>query len=175
MKTADRSILFVFLVLAAAALGACDRASESGDEEPTVASADAESESTERSGGSGTDALQCPAEAEVVAAVGVPVQSKPYGSGCYYETADFDASVTILRVSASQADQLEREMREAATPYGAAGEAIEVGERGHAWGSPGYGQGYAVSGDHAYMLDVVTGSGDDQRAAVIQILEMMIG
>jgi hypothetical protein len=103
------------------------------------------------------------------------VQSKPYGMGCYYETADFEASVTIMRISPGQADQLEREMREAAAPYGAEVVAIEVGERGIAWGSPAQSQGYAVFGDRAYMLEVVTsGSGGDKRAAVIQILEMMI-
>jgi hypothetical protein len=177
MKIADRWSLFALLVLSAGALGACDRASESGDEPATVATADAESESAEpaEEPGTGPDP-SCPPEADVAAAVGFPVRSKPWGMGCYYETPDFEVSVAIMRLSASQADQVEREMREAAGPYGAEVVAIEVGDRGHAWGSPAQSQGYAVSGDRAWMLDVVTTSGSgDKRAAVIQILEMMTG
>ncbi|HET6360718.1 MAG TPA: hypothetical protein VFH11_01515 [Gemmatimonadota bacterium] len=176
MKTAD--LLFAFVLIAAGALGACDRAGESADEPEAVATGQPESESA----GPGSEASpstdpSCPPEAEVVSAVGHPVQSKPYGGGCYYETADFEASVTIMLMSPGQADQVEQEMRDAAVPYNAEVIAIDAGDRGHAWGSPGYGQGYVVAGERAWMADVSITSGDneDKRAAVIEILEMMIG
>ena len=177
MKTADRLILFAVLLLAAIALGACDRASEGGDEPETLATGEPEAESAEPAELPGTDAdPSCPDAADIAAVVGFPVQSKPWGMGCYYETPDFEASVSIMRISAGQADQVEREMRDAANPYGAEVVAIEPGDRGHAWASPAQSQAYAVSGDRVWMIDFVTmsGSGADKRAAVIQILEMMI-
>ena len=176
MKGAYRWILFTVLLLSGA-LGACDRASEAGDEPETVASGEPETESAEPAEVPGADVdLSCPGEADVAAAVGVPVQSKPYGGGCYYETADFESSVTIMRMSPGQADQVEQELRDAAMPYSAEVIAIDAGDRGHAWGSPGYGQGYVVAGERAWMSDVstISGNGGDKRAAVIQILEMMI-
>jgi hypothetical protein len=114
---------------------------------------------------------------EIVAIVGQPVQSKPGGSMCFYETADFTASVTIMRIAPSQADQVEREMRDAAAPYSAEVEAIDVGDRGLAWGSPGYGQGYSVVGDRGWMADVSVNVGDkgSKKDAVVRILERMIG
>ena len=178
MKTADRLILFAVLLLAAVALGACDRAGESGSEPEAVATEEPESENAGPGSETGpsTDP-SCPPEAAVASAVGHSVQSKPYGGGCYYETADFEASVTIMRMSPGQADQVEQEMREAAVPYSAEVIAIDTGDRGHAWGSPGYGQGYLVAGERAWMADVslTSGDGGDKRAAVIEILEMMIG
>ena len=178
MKAADRLILFAFLLLGVGALGACDRASEDGNEPETVATGGPETESAEPAEVPDTAAdPSCPAEADIAAAVGSPVQSKPYGGGCYYETADFEASVTIMRMSPGQADQVEQELRDAAMPYSAEVIAIDAGDRGHAWGSPGYGQGYVVAGERAWMADVAIPSGDagDKRAAVIEILEMMIG
>ena len=51
---------------------------------------------------------------------------------------------------------------------------IDVGDRGQAWGSPGYGQGYAVLGERAWIADVsVAEGGEDKRDAVVQILGMM--
>ena len=177
MKAADRWLLFTVALLAVGALGACDRASEGESEPEIVASGETDTESaatTELPDG-GVDP-SCPDEADVAAAVGVAVRSKPYGGGCYYETADFESSVTIMRMSPGQADQVEQELRDAAVPYSAEVIAIDAGDRGHAWGSPGYGQGYVVAGERAWMADVsmISGNGGDERAAVIQILEMMI-
>ena len=102
------------------------------------------------------------------------MESKAYGGGCYYETADFEASVTIMRIAPSQADQVEREMRESAAPYDAEIAEIDVGDRGQAWGSPGYGQGYAVLGERAWIADVsVVAGSEDERDAVVEILGMM--
>lgn len=177
MKTADRSFLFPLLVLAATMLGACGTAQD-GDEQATVATEEAESESAGPGSETGprTDP-SCPPEGDVASAVGHPVQSKPYGGGCYYEAADLEASVTIMQMSPGQADQVEQEMRDAAVQYKSEVVAIDAGDRGHAWGSPGYGQGYIVAGERAWMADVsiTSGNGGDKRAAVIEILDMMIG
>lgn len=162
------------LMLAASALGACSGASESEEPDATAEAGEEESSSAEPASET-TDA--CPPEAEIVAIVGQPVASKPGGPLCFYETSDFTASVTIMPISPSQADQVEEEMRAAAGPYGAEVGTIEVGDRGHAWGSPGYGQGYAVSGDRGWMADVSVTTGDEgsKRDAVVRILERMIG
>lgn len=174
MKTADRSRLLAFLVVAATAL-ACGGGDESEEPQATAEAEDQGAESAQPAGGSDADA--CPPEAEIVAIVGQPVQSKPGGAMCFYEAADFTASVTIMRIAPSQADQVEREMRDAAGPYNAEVEGIDVGDRGHAWGSSGYGQGYAVTGDRGWMADVsvTTGAEGSQKDAVVRILERMIG
>lgn len=170
MKTRNGWSLFGILFVAAG-IASCGNGDEPGgaDEPAQADSAEAETPSAAAS----TDAA-CPAATDVAAAVGHPVESKPYGGGCYYETADFDATVTIMRIAPSQADQVEREMRESAAPYDAEITSIEVGDRGQAWGSPGYGQGYAVLGERAWIADVsLAAGGEDQRETVIQILEMM--
>jgi hypothetical protein len=172
MKIVDRSKPFALLMLAATALGACGGSSESGDPPATAEAGDQASTSSEQA--EAGDA--CPSDAEISEVVGNAVQGRPWGPGCFYETADFDASVAIMRIAAGSADQVEREMRESAAERGVEVQAIEVGERGHAWGQPGMGQGYAVSGDRGWMLDISTMSGgdEDRTAAVIRILEMMI-
>jgi hypothetical protein len=164
-----------FLLLIATPLAACGGASEREEPEATAEAGNQESESAGPATGPESEA--CPPEAEIVAIVGQPVQSKPGGAMCFYETADFTASVTIMRIAPSQADQVEREMRDAAAPYEAEVEGIDVGDRGHAWGSPGYGQGYAVSGDRGWMADVsvTTEAEGSQKDAVVRILERMIG
>ena len=81
-----------------------------------------------------------------------------------------------MSIDPSRADQVLEQMRSAAKPYGAEVVAIDVGQRGYAWSSPAQSQGFAVAGDRAYMLEVVTtGGGGDKKAAVILILKMMIG
>ena len=174
MKTANRSTRIALLLLTATAFAACG-GGEGEDPQATAAAGDPAPESAEPATGPGTDA--CPPDAEIVAIVGQPVQSKPGGSMCFYETADFTASVTIMRITSPQADQVEREMRDAAAPYSVEVEAIDVGDRGHAWGSPGYGQGYAVAGDRGWMADVSdnTGAEGSKKDAVVRILERMIG
>lgn len=173
MNLIDRSILVILLALAAGALVACDRADEGADEAMTGDTAESQPEGAELAEAA-SDAA-CPSQEEVASTIGFAVQSKPWGTGCYYETPDFETSVSIMRISAGQADQVEREMRESAEPYGAEVTVIEVGNRGHAWTSPGQSQAYAVSGDQGWMLDFTTSTGSaDNRAAVVQILEVVI-
>lgn len=175
MKIASRSLLFVLaLALAAAVLSACG--GKAGDRLATTATGNDESD-----GGGGSASLSsgapkpCRGEAEVAAAVGSPVRSKPYKFGRYYETADAAASVVIMSISPSRADLLLEQMRSEAKPYGTELVAIDVGERGYAWSSPAYSQGFAVAGDWAYMLEITTLGGDgDRKDAVIWILKMML-
>ena len=173
MKIADRSILFS-LVLAASVLGACGGTGESEEPQTAAQAGEQASASTESAETFASDG--CPTDAEISEVVSDPVQGRPWGSGCFYESADFEASVTIMRIAPGTADQVEREMRETAAERGLEVQAIDVGDRGHAWGAPGMGQGYAVSGDRGWMLDISTmsGGGEDRTAAVIRILEMMM-
>ncbi len=173
MKIADRPRTFVFVMLVAV-LGGCGGTNESAEPQATAEAGNQAFATTEPAESSASD--ECPSDAEIAEVVGNPVQGKPWGPGCIYEAADFESSVALMRIAAGSADQVEREMRESAAPRGAEVQAIEVGERGHAWGAPGMGQGYAVSGDRGWMLDISTtsGSSEDRTAAVIQILEMMI-
>ncbi len=174
MKIADRSRIFALLVLSAV-LAACGGASESESPQTTGETGEQASANTGPAEAPANEA--CPSDEEISEVLGNPVKGRPWGPGCFYEAADFESSVAIMRIAASSADQVEREMRETAAPRGGELEAIDVGDRGHAWGAPGMGQGYAVSGDRGWMLDISTTSGgsEDRKAAVIQILEMMIG
>jgi hypothetical protein len=174
VKIADLSRIFALLVLTAV-LAACGGASES-DGPQTAAQTEEQASANAEPADAPVDEA-CPSDEEISEVVGNPVQGRPWGPGCFYESADFEASVSIMRIAASSADQVEREMRESAAERGLEVQAIDVGDRGHAWGAPGMGQGYAVSGDRGWMLDISTMSGgsEDRSAAVIRILEMMIG
>jgi hypothetical protein len=173
VKIADRSRIFALLVLFAV-LAACGGASESEGPQTAAETGEQASANTEPAEAPVDEA--CPSDAEISEVVGNPVQGRPWGPGCFYESADFEASVAIMRIAAGSADQVEREMRESAAERGLEVQAIDVGDRGHAWGAPGMGQGYAVSGDRAWMLDISTMSGgsEDRTGAVVRILEMMI-
>jgi hypothetical protein len=167
MILVDRSGLLAGLMLAAT-LAACGGGDETATGEP-----EATAEAPEATSAPPAAVDGCVPEADIVAIVEHPVQSKPGGALCFYETADFSASVTMMRIASGQADQVLQEMRDAAAPYGAEVGEIEVGDRGHAWGSPGYGQGYAVAGDGGWIVDVSVPAGDpdDKRDDVIEILE----
>lgn len=173
MRTADRSRRFAWLALSTV-LAACGGASESEGPQTARQTEEQASANTEPAEAPVDEA--CPSDEEISEVVGNPVQGRPWGPGCFYESADFEASVAIMRIAAGSADQVEREMRESAAERGLEIQAIDVGDRGHAWGAPGMGQGYAVSGDRGWMLDISTTSGgsEDRTAAVIRILEMMI-
>ena len=177
MQIMNRLILSaITLALAAAVLSACGGGGQAGDQPATTATGSDKSGGGSSGGQSGGAPKPCPGEADVAAAVRSPVRGKPYGFGCFYETPDAGTSVVIMSISPSRADLLLEQMRSAAKPYGAEVIAIDVGERGYAWSSPAQSQGFAVAGDRAYMLEVVTTGGDgDKKAAVIQVLKMMIG
>ena len=172
------TLLALVLALAAAVLGGCGGKGKGGNQPGTAGTVGARSEGGGNSVGSGAGAdLPCPKEADVVAAVGAPVEKKPRGAAtCYYETPDFETSVTIMSFAPGRADQLLEEMKSEAKPYGAEVAAIDFGERGYAWGSRGWGQGFVVAGGRGYMLDVTSiGGGGDTKAAVIKLLKLMHG
>lgn len=173
MALVDRSRLLACLILVAAVLAGCG----GGETEAPEATAEVGDEQASEPSAAAMDA--CPPEADIVAIVGHPVEAKPGGALCFYETGDFAASVTIMRITPGQADQVLQEMRDSAAPYGSEVVVIDVGDRGHAWSSPGYGQGYAIAGDRGWLLDVSISTGEgaeaSQRDAVVELLEGMIG
>ena len=85
----------------------------------------------------------------------------------------FDVMLPVVRITPGQADQVLLEMRDSATSSGSEVVTIDVGDRGHAWGSPGYGQGYAIAGDRGWLLDVSISMGDgveaSQRNVVVEV------
>ena len=169
----DRSRLLACLILVTVLFAGCG----GGETEAPEATAEAGDEPAGEPSAAAPDA--CPPETDIVAVVGHAVQAKPGGGLCFYETADFGASVTIMRITRGQADQVLQEMGDSAAPYGSEVVAIDVGDRGHAWGSPGYGQGYAIAGDRGWLLDVSISMGEgeaaSQRDAVVELLERMVG
>jgi len=173
MILVHRSRLLAYLILVAAVSAGCG----GGETEAPQTTAEAGDEPASEPSAAAPDA--CPPEADIVAIVGHPVQTKPGGALCFYETDDFAASVTIMRITPGQADQVLQEMRDSAAPYGSEVVAIDVGDRGHVWDSPGYGQGYAIAGDRGWLLDVSISMGEGeeapQRDAVVELLERMIG
>ncbi|HUF89619.1 MAG TPA: hypothetical protein VMR66_06525 [Gemmatimonadota bacterium] len=170
MILVDRFRLLAYPILVAAVLAGCG----GGETEAPPATAEAGNEPA-----SEPSPAACPPEGDIVAIVGHPVQAKPGGALCFYETDDFAASVTIMRITPGQADQVLQEMRDSAAPYGSEVVAIDLGDSGHAWGSPGYGQGYAIAGDRGWLLDVSISMGEgeeaSQRDAVVELLERVIG
>lgn len=169
MRAASNAIGLLVLAVALAACGG------TSDTEEPAATAEARDESA--SAPAETPAHECPPDSEIAGIVGAPVARGPGGSMCFYQTADFAVSVTIMRITAGQADQLEREMRDSASPYAAEVGPIDVGDRGSAWGSPGYGQGYAIEGDRGWLVDVTDSSSGstDKKAEVIRFLEWLMG
>lgn len=166
MRAAMRTIALVALAVTLAACSGGDETEEPGETGVESASAPVETPATDA----------CPPDSEIAGIVGVPVARGPGGSTCFYQTADFEISVTLIPITAGQADQLEAEMREATAPSGAEVEPIEVGDRGSAWSTPGYGQGYAIEGDHGWLVDVSDSSSGstDMKAEVVRILERLI-
>lgn len=176
MKITNSSIVLA-LVLAPAAtmLSACGGGGTVTNQSTTATGSDKPGGGGSK-GASGDDSTPCPGDAEVSAAVGSPVRSKPYRFGCHYEASDGFTSVVIMYISPDRADLLPEQMRPTAKSYGAELTAIDVGERGYAWSSPAQSQGFAVAGDRAYMIEIITtGGGGDKRNAVIQILKKVTG
>lgn len=135
MKPLNKLVLCATALALVAALGGCNRGGSPN--RPAPAGAAGKSNGGGSAGGPGAgSSLACPPQADVAAAVGAPVEQKPRGAAtCYYETPDFETSVTIMSVSPGSADQLLAEMKESAKPYGAEVTAIDVGERAFAWGA----------------------------------------
>jgi hypothetical protein len=169
-KIAHRRGMLACLVFAMAAFASCGDANES-DEQTTVVAAAGENGAAGPAEAPDAD-VACPPAADVAAAVGHPVGSKPL-AGCYYQTADFETSVSITPISSGEADQLEREL--ASLPHGAEVTAIEIGDRGQAWAAPGYAQGYAIDGSRGWKVDVhATSGGNVTLEPVIQVLRIMM-
>jgi predicted small lipoprotein YifL len=174
MKLTNKLILSVSALALAAALTGCGRGG--GANQPVAnGAASGQAGGGSSTGPSASNPMPCPSAADVATVVGASVEQKPRGAAtCYYETPDSETTASIMSFAPSRAEQLLGEMKESAKPYGAEVEAIPVGERGYAWGSRGYGEGFAVAGGRAYMLDVTVKGGTDTKAAVTKLLKMML-
>lgn len=131
----------------------------------------------------------CLPAADVSAAVGLEMREFPSGTRtvddaviCAYQGADtaLGAFVTTTVGPSAGSEEVFGEMEEAVRLFlgaSAAPEAIDVGERGYAYGSMSKSVAAAVSGDRLYYAEVVsTASADigDKKAAMVAIIEAMM-
>ena len=169
------------LSLAVAVLGACDNRSGSGDGQDTGGNAVVASNSPSST---------CLAAADVSTAIGLAVREFPQGtrtSGntviCAYQGNNqaLGAIVTTIAGPAEQSEEVFTRMKESVKLFlgtSAEPEAIQVGERGYAYGSNSKSEAAAVSGGRAYHAEVVsTASANigDKKAGMIEIVKKLMG
>jgi hypothetical protein len=177
--TIRRRLIRPSLALAAALLGACNSGAASGERPQADASARA-------SGGRSLPA--CLAARDVSAVVGLEVSELPAGTRtygdnviCAYQGASqaLGVFVTTTVGPAAGSEEVFSEMKESVrVSLGASAEpeAIEVGERGYAFGSMSRSEAAAVSGGRLYYAEVMsTASANigDKKAAMVALERLM--
>ena len=191
MKITNKLILFALvLALAAAALSACGSRDQAGNQSATTATG---SDKPDGSGGSSSDGIPkpCLKEADIANAVGFQVgvmrgdMTRSFGEHviCTYQARDAklgDTFVSINVAPASKGNEVLEEVRSSAKTHlgkQAEAEAIDVGERGYAYGGAWNSEAAAIAGGRVYHVGVgsVNVKIGDKKAAVIRILKMMIG
>jgi hypothetical protein len=163
------------------ALAACGGDAGAGDDRPATGD--------EARAATGGAAPACLPAADVSRTVGFEVQELRPGSQaradymiCAYQAtnAALGASVTTVLGPASASEELFAEMRESAESFLGAGkepEAIQVGERGYAYGSKSKSEAAAVSGGRLYHAEaggVGSASIGDKKAAMVEVLRQLI-
>jgi len=189
MKVLNKFILLALaLLLTTAALNGCSR-NQAGNQSATTATG-----SDKPDGGVGTSSDGIPApclnEADIGNAIGFQVRvvretTRSVGEhvSCNYQVNDekatkFGAFVAINVAPASKGDEfLERVRSGAQTIAGKQAEAIDVGERGYAYGGNSMSEAAALAGGRAYHVGVssLEHSIGDKKDALIQILKKVIG
>lgn len=179
MKAPSRALApTLVLALLTGAGGACNPGGDAGARAEAAAPT-----STPRTG-------DCPDAATVSETVGIAVRAFPAGTMtqgpsviCAYEATDRSTGtfVSLVIEPASEADKAFDEVRSAARAFlgqGAEADAIDVGERGLAYGASSKSEAVAVAGGRLYRVDVTsTGQAElgDRKAGLVLLLKRVIG
>lgn len=155
-------------LVVAAALAGCGGGGES-DEGPDTAET-----LEERATGVDPAAFKCPTQEDISAALGAPVERQPYQGQCFYQDADYENSVGIMRIGSGNADQVESELTESAQERGLSFDPVDVGDRAGVWSQAHMGQGYAISDAYGAMVTVEATGTADARGALVKILGMAV-
>lgn len=192
MKIRNKSTLLVFVLSLAAVLSACSSGNAAGQQPALLTNESDQDVSSSRStpGGSTSSLPQpCLEAAEVTEAVGFEVQVLREGTLssrdmviCAYQATDTElgAFISIVVAPASESEQMLTEVRSAAKTFlgeEAEAEAIDVGERGYAYGSANKSEAAAVAGDRVYLVDVTSfalASIGSKKDAIVEILKKVI-
>lgn len=169
--------------LAVAALFACGNETDTGNRPETG------DESGASSASSASTLHVCLPAADVSTALGLEVLVLQAGTGtygpdevCAYQGTDDELGVSVTTIvgPAEQADEVFGAMRESAALFlgaGAEPEAIDVGERGYAYGGGSKSEAAAVSGGRLYHAEVVSSASadiGDKKAALIEIVRSLM-
>lgn len=168
------------IAIAAAMLGACASETGAGDKLESSGKAIAASGSTQS---------PCLAAADVSSAIGLPVRDLPQGTRTYGNTVvcayqgtndQLGVFVTTIAGPAGQSDEIFRKMRESARLFlgaNAEPEAIQVGERGYAYGSNSKSEAAAVLGGRGYHAEVVSSASaniGDKKVGMIEMVKKLM-
>ena len=138
-----------------------------GDQNPGV----------EPSGAAATapSAFDCPTQESISAAIGAEVIRQPYGGQCFYQDEDADNAVVIMHVWAGTVDQVEQDLAESASDHGVPMESVEVGEKARTWAQAGVAQGYVLSGEDCFLVDIQTpGQASAPKDGLVRIFKMIV-
>lgn len=188
MKVLNKFILLALpLVLTTAVLNGC-RGGQTGNQSATTATG---SDKVDGGGGSSSDGIPTPClkEADITNAIGFQVRviretTRSVGElvSCNYQVTDDKATklgafVAINVAPASKGNEfLERVRSGAQTIAGKQAEAIDVGERGYAYGGDSMSEAAAIAGGRVYHVGVssLERSIGDKKDALILILKKII-
>ncbi len=188
MRVSNKFILLALpLVLTTAAFNGCSWG-QPGDQSATTA---AGSDKLDGDGGSSSDGIPTPClkEVDISNAIGFQVRviretTRSVGQhvSCNYQVSDDQATklgafVAINVAPASKGDEfLERVRSGAKMIAGKQAEAIDVGERGYAYGGDSMSEAAAIAGGRVYHVGVssLERSIGDKKDAVILILKKVI-
>jgi hypothetical protein len=134
-------------------------------------------------------APSCPDASFIGTTIGFPVRSMPEASRsepgtllCAYQATDpaLGAFVSIAVAPLSPGEDAMSEVRESAKTFlgeQAEADAIDVGERGYAYGSMSKSEAAAIRASQVYRVDVTSSSSTrlgDRKAAVVAILRKVV-
>jgi len=189
MSVSNKFILLALsLVLTVAALNGCSRYQAGNDPASTATGSD----KLDSGDGSSSDGIPTPClkEADIANAVGFQVRviretTRSVGEhvSCNYQVTDDKATklgafVAINVAPASKGNEfLERVRSGAQTIAGKQAEAIDVGERGYAYGGNSMSEAAAIAGGRVYHVGMssLERSIGDKKDALILILKKVIG
>lgn len=167
VKRIERGFGFAGLMLAALAGCGGGGASDEGREVAETRE--------ERATGVDPAGLECPAQEDISAAIGATVERQSYQGQCFYQDAEYENSVGIMRIGSGSAGQMDQELAESAQERGTTLDPVDVGDRAAVWTLGHMGQGYAVKGAYGVLVTLeASASSADPRDGLVKILEMAV-